>query len=94
MTEVLSFLSVVPWPGVIATGILALSHCYRAWLGSRRISLRVGDIQIEATATRDVLRILQGYERFASQMAQARDRSIPRRRDTGGDSARLGSSRT
>lgn len=69
MTEVLSILTTVSWPGVIATGILTLSHCYKARLVSRRVSLRLGDLQIDAASTQELLLILKEYERLRSRTA-------------------------
>jgi hypothetical protein len=65
MNELLSLLTTVSWPGVIAVGIFAMSQCYRAWLTSRRASLRLGDLSIDAASTQDLLRILQERERLA-----------------------------
>ncbi len=94
MTELLGLLNIVSWPGVVAAGIYTLSNCYRAWLASRRVSMRVGDIHIDAVTPEDALRILQACERFAEERAHARDRPIPRYRDKEADTVRLGSSRT
>ena len=65
MNELLSLLTTISWPGVIAAVIFAVSHCYRARLMSRRVSFHSGDLHIEAASTQDLLRILHERERLA-----------------------------
>lgn len=69
MTEILSFLTNVSWPGVVATCILTVSHFYRVRLMSRRASFRLGDLQIDAASTQELLSVLKECERLQERMA-------------------------
>ncbi|WEX89942.1 hypothetical protein PZN02_005279 [Sinorhizobium garamanticum] len=80
MTELLSFLSTVSWPGVAATGILTLSHCYRAWLATRRASFRLRGLQIDARSTEELLLIMKEQQRL-----RASSRPRPSFVDSGGE---------
>lgn len=46
-------------PGAIAAVILSLTGCYKAWLAARRVRIRLGNSEIEASSAAEVLSILR-----------------------------------